>query len=135
MAGSGAGLGFTTGQVVQEFYFDDDVAASVRDAVEAATGEALVGPDFDDVTDGAIVWWRADDAAEDDLVDVLMDVQANLDNGGLIWVLTPNARSVGHVRPSDITEAARLAGMNATSAAAVSADWSGMRLTSRSRPA
>lgn len=133
MAGSGAGLGFTTGQVVQEFYFDDDVAASVRDAVEAATGEALVGPDYDDVTDGAVVWWRGDDAAEEDLVDVLMDVQANLDNGGLIWVLTPNARSAGHVRPSDIAEAARLAGMNATSAAAVSAEWSGMRLTSRSR--
>ncbi|MDO4791310.1 MAG: DUF3052 domain-containing protein [Buchananella hordeovulneris] len=135
MAGSGAGLGFTTGQVVQEFYYDEDVAFPVRDAVEAATGEALVGPDYDDVTDGALVWWRADDAAEEDLVDVLVDVQANLDNGGLIWVLSPNARSHGHVPPTEIAEAARLAGMNATSAAAVSADWSGTRLTSRSRHA
>lgn len=131
----GASLGFTQGQVVQEFYYDDDVAQEVRQAIEATTGEALVDPNFGDVTDGALVWWRADDAEEEDLVDVLVDVQANLDNGGLIWVLTPKPRRVGHVPPGDVADAARIAGMQATSAASVSEEWAGTRLMSRGRPA
>ena len=32
-------------------------------------GHPLVDVDYADVVDGAIVWWRADDAEEEDLAD------------------------------------------------------------------
>ena len=82
-------LGFTRGQIIQEFYVDDDVDQKLREAVEASTAEQLVDVDYGDVVDGAIVWWRADDAEEEDLADVLVDALSNLDDGGLIWVLIP----------------------------------------------
>ncbi|SPT54135.1 Protein of uncharacterised function (DUF3052) [Actinomyces bovis] len=128
---AGAALGFTSGQVVQEFCWDEDVDASLREAVEAATGTALVDEDYEDVADGAIVWWRADDGDVDDLTDLLVDAQANLDGAGLIWVLTPKARTKGAVPVSDVEEAVRTAGMHATSAASVGERWSGIRVTSR----
>lgn len=133
MAGTtAAGLGFAAGQVVQEFGWDDDVDDEVRVLVEDETGADLVEEDYGDVTDGALIWWREDDGEVDDLADVLMDAQANLDDGGLIWVLTPKAGRVGNVRAGDVEEAARTAGLSATSAAAVGS-WSGFRLTSRGR--
>ena len=83
-------LGFASDAIVQEFYVDDDVDQAVRDAVEGETGHPLVDVDYADVVDGAIVWWRADDAEEEDLADVLVDAMSNLDDGGLIWVLIPS---------------------------------------------
>ncbi|MFH5823364.1 DUF3052 domain-containing protein [Georgenia sp. AZ-5] len=132
-AGAGSRFGFTTGQVIQEFGYDDDVDAAVREAIEQATGTELVDEDYGDVCDGTLIWWREEDAEQEDLTDLLVDAQANLDNGGLIWVLTPKPGRDGHVRPADIEEAARTAGMHATSAAAVAAGWSGIRIASRSR--
>ena len=67
-------------------------------AVEAETGTTLVDEDYEDVADSAIVWWRDDDGDVDDLTDLLMDAQANLDGAGLIWVLTPKARTTGAVQ-------------------------------------
>lgn len=121
-------LGFTSGQVVQEFYWDEDADDALRSAIEDATGEELLDVDYSGVVDGVILWWRSDDAEEEDLADVLLDVSANLDNGGVVWVLSPKSGSANHVQPSIIAEAATVAGMNATSAAAVSKDWAGMRL-------
>lgn len=126
-------LGFDAGQVIQEFGFDDDVDRDLRDAIEAVTGTELVDEEFGDVTDGAIMWWRDDDGDVSDLTDALVDAQGSLDNGGLIWVLTPKSGRPGHVEPRDIEEAASTAGLHATSAVAAAPGWSGIRLAARAR--
>ena len=129
----GGVFGFDSGLIIQEFGYDDDVDAALREAVEAETGTELVDEDYEDVADSAIVWWRSDDGDEDDLTDLLVDAQANLDSDGLIWVLTPKARTVGAVDASEVEEAARTAGMHATSAAAMGDHWSGIRVSSKRR--
>ena len=130
-ATSAAGrLGFTSGQVVQELGWADDVDQELRAAVEAATGTELVDEDYDDVTDGVLVWWRDGDG---DLTDALVDAQAVLDDGGQIWLLTPKAGRAGHVGHSDIEEAATTAGLHATSTFAIASDWSATRLGTRGR--
>lgn len=126
----GSRLGFTTGQVVQEFGYGDDVDEALRAEIEALIGSELVDEDFDDVTDGVILWWREDDG---DLTDALVDVRTALDDGGLIWLLTRKPGRAGHVGHSDIEEAATTAGLHATSTMAIAADWSATRLGTRSR--
>lgn len=123
-------LGFTSGQVIQEFGWSDDVDEVLRAAIEAATGTELVDEDYDDVTDGVVLWWRQDDG---DLTDALVDVQTVLDDGGLIWVLTLKAGRSGHVNHGDIEEAATTAGLHATSTFAIAADWSATKLGNRGR--
>jgi len=123
-------LGFTSGQVVQEFGYDDDVDSDLRAAVEQATGNDLVDEQYDDVTDGVIIWWRDDDG---DLTDALVDAQTVLDDGGIIWVLTPKAGRGGHIDHGEIEEAATTAGLHATSTFAIASDWSATRLGNRGR--
>lgn len=130
---TGAEFGFTKGQIIQEFYCDDDVDETLRSNIEQVTGQQLVDDLYEDVVDGAIIWWREEDSEEEDLADLLMDVVGNLDDSGLIWVLTPKTSLPGHVRPDEIEEAAETAGLRATSAKAMSEKWAGMRLVSRSR--
>ena len=50
---AGSRFGFTSGQEIQEFGYDDDVDAEVRTAVEGVTGNGLVDEDYSDVVDGA----------------------------------------------------------------------------------
>ena len=126
-------LGFASGAIVQELYVDDDVDRSSRDSIEAETGQALVDVDYGDVVDGAIVWWRAEDAEEEDLADVLVDAMSNLDDGGLIWVLIPKAGRPNSVRVGDVEEAAGIAGLHATTSTALGGSWAGVRLTARPR--
>lgn len=133
VAMTGAELGFTKGQIIQEFYYDSDVDENLRQQIEEVTAEQIVDDLYEDVADGAIIWWRDEDAEEEDLADLLVDAMSNLDDGGLIWVFTPKTSMPGHVRPSDIDEAAETAGLRATSAKAVADNWSGMRLAARSR--
>ena len=52
-----------------------------------------------------------------------------LDDGGVVWLLTPKAGRQDHVSPADVQEAASTAGLHVTSAARVSPDWSVSRLT------
>src|SRR6478609_2031810 len=105
-APAGAGrLGFTSGQVVQEFGYDDDV-------------------------DGVVIWFRDEDG---DLADTLMDAMTVLDDGGQMWVLTPKPGRDGHVGHDDIEEAATTAGLHATSTFSIAGDWSATRLGSRGR--
>lgn len=132
-AGKGELFKFAKGDVVQEFYADEDCDAALRALVEEATGNPLVDVDYGDVVDGALIWWRADDAAEDDLADLLVDAMANLDNGGDIWVFTPKPGRGGHVPPSEVEAAAVVAGLHATSAVSAGTAWSGIRLTARGR--
>ena len=130
---AGGAFGFASGLIIQEFGYDDDVDETLRQVVEAETGTTLVDEDYEDVADSAIVWWRDDDGDVDDLTDLLVDAQANLDGDGLIWVLTPKARTTGAVPTSEIEEAVRTAGMHATSAASMGEHWSGIRVSSRRR--
>ena len=125
-------LGFASDAIVQEFYVDDDVDQKVRESIEQETGHPLVDVDYGDVVDGAIVWWRADDA-EEDLADVLVDAMSNLDDGGLIWVLIPKPGRPNSVRVGDVEEAAKIAGLHATTSTALGEEWAGVRVTARPR--
>jgi hypothetical protein len=125
-----ARLGFKPGQVVQEFGWGDDVDDDLRADIEAITGAELVDEDYDDVTDGVIVWWREEDG---DLTDMLVDAQTVLDDGGLIWLLTLKPGRGGHVGHDEIQEAATTAGLHATSTFGVAPDWSATKLANRGR--
>ena len=123
-------LGFRAGQVVQEFGWSDDVDDDLRAAIEATTGTELVDEDYDDVTDGVVLWWRDGDG---DLTDTLVDVQTVLEEAGVIWVFTVKAGRPGHVGHNEIEEAATTAGLHATSTFSIAADWSATRLGTRGR--
>ncbi|NMR19163.1 DUF3052 domain-containing protein [Cellulomonas fimi] len=123
-------LGFTAGQVVQEFGWSDDVDEALRTAIEDLTGSELVDEDYDDVTDGVVLWWREDDG---DLADTLVDVQTVLEDTGQIWIFTLKPGRPGHVSHSDIEEAATTTGLHATSTFSIAADWSATKLGTRGR--
>lgn len=113
---------------------DDDADEALRRQVEKDTGGQIVDSGYADIVDGAIIWWRADDAEEDDLGYLLVDALSNLDDeGGLIWVLSPKTGRTGSVPIGDIEAAARASGLQTTSATAVCAEWAGVRLVSRPR--
>ncbi len=121
-------LGVAAGHVVQELGYDSDCDEDLRASVTAVSGTALVDEQYDDVVDVVLLWWRDDDG---DLVDALVDAQISLDDGGVIWLLTPKAGRPGNVEPADIGEAAPTAGLNSTSSIAAARDWSGTRLAAR----
>jgi hypothetical protein len=128
--GSVGRLGFTAGQVVQEFGYGDDVDDDLRAGIESVIGSELVDEDYDDVTDGVILWWREDDG---DLTDALVDVRSSLEGHGPIWLFTRKPGRSGHVGHGEIEEAATTAGLHATSTLTIAADWSGTRLGTRNR--
>ncbi|MDO5671748.1 MAG: DUF3052 domain-containing protein [Actinomycetaceae bacterium] len=134
MAGSTPGaLGFTKGSVVQEFYYDDDVDMDLRASIETDTGQELVDEDYGDVADGAIIWWRLQDGDVEDLTDLIVDASGNLEDGGIVWVLSPKTSSPDYVEPAEIAEAAKTAGLHATSTISAAASWQGTKLTTRAR--
>jgi hypothetical protein len=120
-----ARFGITSGQVVQELGWDEDVDDELRSAVEAATGSGLVDEEYDDVVDVVLLWWREDDG---DLVDALVDAIDFLADQGVVWLLTPKPGRDGHVESSDISDAAPTAGLQATSTVSASREWQGTRL-------
>ena len=118
-------LGCTSGQVVQELGYDDDVDFDLRDAIQDVTAGDLVDEDYEETVDAVLLWWRDDDG---DLVDALVDSLASLADGGVVWLMTPKQGRPGHVEPSDIGEAAPTAGLSQTSSISAAPDWSGTRL-------
>lgn len=124
-AGSGlAGkLGITSGLIVQEIGFDSDCDDSISGAVALAA--EIVDEEFDDVVDVVLLWWRDTDG---DLVDALVDALVPLTDSGVIWLMTPKPGRAGHVEPSDISDAAPTAGLQATSTISAAPDWQGTRL-------
>lgn len=114
--------------LVQEFGYDDDVDFDLRDAIEDYIGEDLLTEEDHDVVDVVIVWWREGDG---DLVDMLVDAQATLEEGGVVWLLTPKNGRELHVPAADIAEAAPTAGLHVTRTAGISGDWSATRLVGR----
>lgn len=123
-----ARFGLTKGLVLQEFGYDDDVDFALRDAIVELTGEEIADEDYGHVTDGVLLWFRDGD---DDLADLLMDVQSLLDDGGIVWLLTPKAGTTGHVEPRDVQESASLAGLHGTTTFVVGDDWSCTRLVDK----
>jgi hypothetical protein len=127
-------LGLEPGQVVQELGYDEDVDHDLRESVEDLTGAELVDEDYDDVADVVLMWFR-EDTEDGDLTDALVDAQEYLVEGGVVWLLTPKTGRDGHVEASDIADAAQTAGLSQTSTAAVSKDWSAVRLTTKAAKA
>jgi hypothetical protein len=118
-------LGFQRDHVVLELGYDDDCDDDLRAAIEAVTATAIVRDDYEDVADVVLLWWRDGDG---DLADALVDALSAVDDGGIIWLLTPKTGREGHVEPSDIAEAAPTAGLSATKSTAAAANWAGTRL-------
>ena len=118
-------LGFKPGMVVQELGWDNDTDDELRMAIEDAIEDGMVDGDYGNVVDAVLLWWRSEDG---DLVDGLVDALTDLVGGGVIWLLTPKVGRSGSVDPADIAEAAPIAGLSQTTAAAVSKDWAASRL-------
>ena len=117
-------LGLTSGQIVQELGWDDDVDDDLRLAVEDAIDGELVEEAVEAV-DVVLLWWREGDG---DLVDGLVDSLTDLTDTGYIWLMTPKVGRDGYVDASDLSEAAITAGLAQTVSAAVSSDWAATKL-------
>ena len=117
-------LSLTTGQVIQELGWDDDVDDDLRIEIEDAIDGELIEEAMDAV-DGVLLWWRDDDG---DLVDGLVDAVVDLSASGVLWLLTPKVGRSGYVDNSDISEAAVTAGLALTTTANVSPDWAAHKL-------
>lgn len=120
-----AKLGFGSGQVVQEFGYDDDVDDDLRFAVEDVIASELEDEDYTGVADGILMWWREGDG---DLVDALVDSLTTLAEGGSIVLLTPKAGRPGEVDASLVEESALTAGLHASGSVNAGADWTATRL-------
>ncbi|GAA2988806.1 MULTISPECIES: DUF3052 domain-containing protein [Streptomyces] len=120
-----ARLGFEPGQVVQEIGYDDDVELELREGIEAITGQDLVDEEYDDIADVVLLWFRDEDG---DLTDALVDAIGLLEDGGVVWLMTPKTGRDGYVEPSDINEASQTAGLSQTKSVNAGKDWSGSRL-------
>jgi hypothetical protein len=121
-------MGLKPSMIVMEVGYDDDVDSDLRDLIEEQTGEELVDEDSDEVVDVVLLWYREDDG---DLTDTLVDAVGPLADDGMIWLLTPKRGLGGYVEPSDISEAASVAGLSQTTVRTVSAEWAGTRLVGR----
>jgi hypothetical protein len=121
-------MGLAKGDLVLEVGFDSDCDSTLRDEIRGITGTELIENSTTDVVDAVIIWWRDGDG---DLVDELMDAITYLAENGSIWVLTPKVGRDGHVEPSDIQDAAPVAGLSQTSTIALAKDWSATRLVAR----
>jgi hypothetical protein len=121
-------MGFAKDDLVLEVGYDSDCDSTIRDQIMAITGTDFLEGSTSEVVDGVLLWWRDGDG---DLVDELMDGLTYLSETGPIWVLTPKAGRDGHVEPSDIQDAAPIAGLSVTSSIALAGDWSATRLVAR----
>lgn len=118
-------LGFKPGTVVQELGWDEDVDDTLRVAIENAIDGDMVDGDHGDVVDAVVLWWRDEDG---DLVDALVDSLTDLVGGGAIWLFTPKVGRPNAVDPSDVAEAAPIAGLSTTTTIALGKDWSATKL-------
>lgn len=131
-SGNGPGiaehLGLRAGMIVMESGWDEDVDEDARQAVMDCIDADLLDDDTDEVVDVVMLWYREGDG---DLVDVLVDSISPLADDGFIWLLTPKRGRDDYVEPSDIAEAASIAGLSQTSIVTVGDAWSAARLVGR----
>ena len=125
-------LGLKAGLVVQELGWDNDTDDDLRIAIEDCIDADMVDGDYGNVVDAVLLWWRDEDG---DLVDGLVDAKTDLVGGGAIWLLTPKVGRPNSVDATIIAEAAPIAGLAQTTAAAVSKDWQATRLVTPKTPA
>lgn len=121
-------MGIKPAMIVMEIGYDEDIDERLRGLIEAAAGEQIVDEDSDEVVDVVLLWYRDGDG---DLADTLVDAIAPLADSGFIWLLTPKRGRDGYVEPSDIAEAASIAGLSQTSIATAGTEWSAARLVGR----
>jgi hypothetical protein len=122
-------LGIKVDQLILEVGFDTtDCDQTIRDAINAKTGNKFLDATSQEVVDAVILWWRDGDG---DLVDELVDALTYLTEDGPIWLFTPKVGRTGYVEPSDIQDAAPTAGMSQTTSFSACADWSATRLIAR----
>jgi hypothetical protein len=126
--GTAERLGLKPGMIVMESGYDDDVDEDLRADVADCIGAELVDEDTDEVVDVVLLWYRDGDG---DLTDTLVDSIAPLADDGYIWLLTPKRGRDSYVEPSDISEAASIAGLSQTSITTVGQEWSAARLVGR----
>ncbi len=121
-------MGLAKDDLVLEVGHDSDCDSTLRDQLMAITGTQFLEGSTSEVVDAVIIWWREGDG---DLVDELMDALTYLSETGPMWVLTPKVGRDGHVEPSDIQDAAPIAGLSVTSTIALAKDWTATRLVAR----
>lgn len=121
-------MGFAPGELILEIGYGSDSDNNLRDQIKSVTTTNFLEGETSDVVDAVLMWWREDDG---DLVDELMDAMTYLTETGPIWILTPKVGRDGHVEPSDIQDAAPLAGLSQTQTLAVAQDWTATRLVAR----
>jgi Protein of unknown function (DUF3052) len=121
-------MGLAKDDLILEVGRDSDCDSTLRDQLMAITGTAFLEGSTSEVVDAVIIWWREGDG---DLVDELMDALTYLSETGPIWVFTPKVGRDGHVEPSDIQDAAPIAGLSVTSTIALAKDWTATRLVAR----
>jgi hypothetical protein len=121
-------LGLKPGMIVMESGYDDDTDEELRDGISGTIGEDMVDEDTDEVVDVVLLWYRDGDG---DLADVLVDAITPLADDGYIWLLTPKRGRDNYVEPSDIAEAASIAGLSQTSIATIGHEWAAARLVGR----
>ena len=121
-------MGLAKDDLVLEVGHDSDCDSTLRDQLMAITGTQFLEGSTSEVVDAVIIWWREGDG---DLVDELMDALTYLSETGPIWVFTPKVGRDGHVEPSDIQDAAPIAGLSVTSTIALAKDWTATRLVAR----
>jgi hypothetical protein len=114
--------------IVMESGYDEDADEQLRDDIAEFIGSDMVDDDTDEVVDVVLVWYRDGDG---DLADLLVDSIAPLADDGYIWLLTPKRGRPDYVEPSDIAEAASIAGLSQTTIATIGSDWSAARLVGR----
>jgi hypothetical protein len=129
--GTAERLGLKPGMIVMESGYDEDADEQLREEVASCVGADMVDEDTDEVVDVVLLWYRDGDG---DLADLLVDSIAPLADDGYIWLLTPKRGRADYVEPSDIAEAASIAGLSQTSIATVGQDWSAARLVGRKSP-
>ena len=121
-------MGLAKDDLVLEVGHDSDCDSTLRDQIMSITGTTFLEGSTNEVVDAVIIWWRDGDG---DLVDELMDALTYLLENGAIWVMTPKAGRAGHVEPSDIQDAAPIAGLSVTSTIALAKDWTATRVVAR----
>ena len=128
---TGKDFDFESGQLIQEFGFDDDVDMELRSTIEETTGEELEDEDYRGSADGAIAWWRSDDGDTDDLADLLVDCRAGFaDEDAYIWLIVPDPSQPLTVPVEDIDGAARTAGLMVTTTRYLPTGWTAFQIVS-----
>lgn len=123
-----ARMGIVSGHLILESGYGSDCDQSIRNSIIKISGNDLLSGEIHEVVDSVILWWREDDG---DLIDELVDALTYLVENGSLWLLTPKAGREGHVEPSDIQDAAPIAGLSVTSSFPVASDWTATKLLAR----